>query len=623
MTTDAARPEGTGRLETFLAGAGSLTRDDRLTIVNQAIIMLEGFYAHLPLKRAMHAVDPLQRLRLVRRRIDQLGADTRFHAEMTAIFTSVRDLHTNYLLPPPYNAVEAWLPILVEACFEDGARRFIVTKIGDWIEDPDFRPGVEITHWNGAPIERAVANAAERHAGSNPAARFSNGLAGLTLRPLILVPPPDEEWVTISFLDSDGQPKEIRLDWEAWGVPEQPPEAGPVSPQAARRGLDLQAVAVQRARQRLFAPQVTSAAAQIAAAGGGPPAGADSSATSMPHNFLAKTVVTEAGAFGYIRIWSFGDDGNQFNDGQVFLDSFVAEFTRLIELMPREGLIVDVRDNGGGFVNAGERILQLMTPRQVEPERFQFINTQQTQSLAAAYSDLSPWEESITQAIETGAIFSSAVPLTDPDSCNDLGQRYHGPVVLITSARCYSTTDMFAAGFQDHDIGPVLGVDDNTGAGGANVWDFDLLGRLMPETFSPLPAGVGMRVAIRRSLRVGARAGTELEDLGVKSDVTYAMTRRDLLQGNVDLIERAAALLAPARRFRLDAALSRAAGLVTLDVTTLNIDRVDVALDDRPLDSVDVADGARTIDLPAGAAGKLLIRGYRQAELVAARRLDC
>ena len=45
--------------------------------------------------------------------------------------------------------------------------------------------------------------------------------------------------------------------------------------------------------------------------------------------------------------------------------------------------------------------------------------------------------------------------------------------MLVTDAFCYSTTDIFAAGFQDHEIGTILGCHDNTGAGGANVWDHD------------------------------------------------------------------------------------------------------------------------------------------------------
>src|SRR3712207_4451464 len=145
------------------------------------------------------------------------------------------------------------------------------------------------------------------------------------------------------------------------------------------------------------------------------------------------------------------------------------------------------------------------------------------------------------RALETGAIFSSAFPITPVDGANRRGQRYSGPVVLVTDARCYSATDIFAAGFQDHGIGDVLGVDDNTGAGGANVWEHRLLLRLLGQEGNPslpvpgsplrsLPKQAGMRVSIRRTLRVGAQAGTELEDLGVVPDARHEMTRRDLLE---------------------------------------------------------------------------------------------
>ena len=57
--------------------------------------------------------------------------------------------------------------------------------------------------------------------------------------------------------------------------------------------------------------------------------------------------------------------------------------------------------------------------------------------------------------------------------CNGIGQVYYGPVVLITDALSYSATDIFAAGFQDNDVGKVLGTGGNTGAGGANFWSLD------------------------------------------------------------------------------------------------------------------------------------------------------
>ena len=40
-----------------------------MQIVDTFVELIEGLYAHLPLKRAMYAIDPLQRLRLLRQRV--------------------------------------------------------------------------------------------------------------------------------------------------------------------------------------------------------------------------------------------------------------------------------------------------------------------------------------------------------------------------------------------------------------------------------------------------------------------------------------------------------------------------------------------------------------------------
>src|SRR5260370_35985537 len=78
-------------LDQYIAGIRDLRDGERALSVDQAIMLLEGFYAHLPLKRAMYAVDALQRLRLLRHRLSQFKSDRCFHAEMTNIFTSLCD----------------------------------------------------------------------------------------------------------------------------------------------------------------------------------------------------------------------------------------------------------------------------------------------------------------------------------------------------------------------------------------------------------------------------------------------------------------------------------------------------------------------------------------------------
>jgi hypothetical protein len=239
------------------------------------------------------------------------------------------------------------------------------------------------------------------------------------------------------------------------------------------------------------------------------------------------------------------------------------------------------------------------------------------------------WKESIAQSTETGAVHSQGFPLTPEELCNSIGQKYTGPVVLITDALCYSTTDMFAAGFQDHEVGKILGASANTGAGGANVYTHDDLRQLLPgagSPFRPLPNGASFRVALRRSARVGARTGVLLEDLGVVPDEAHAMTRNDVLNDNVDLINHAGKLLVEMPSFTLTGASAQeqppATGW-TLTIQSENLDRVDVLLDGRPRLTLDVVNGHNVANLPATAGQATVeLRGFRGRKLVAASRFS-
>src|SRR5215208_2102702 len=142
-------------LQEFLATTGDLSLEERQLIVDQALVLIEQFYVHLPLKRAMHAVDPVQRLKLLRYRLDtmregQIPDERRFNDEMISIFTNLRDLHSLYLLPAPFGNMVASLPLRIEEFFEDGERQYLVTEVSrTYINDPQFERDVVITHWNG------------------------------------------------------------------------------------------------------------------------------------------------------------------------------------------------------------------------------------------------------------------------------------------------------------------------------------------------------------------------------------------------------------------------------------------------------------------------------------------
>ena len=422
---------GATDLPTFLARAGELTPEQRRLIVQQALILIEQNYAHLPLKRAMHSIDPVQRLKLLLQALEQAPtaaqpSEPEFHRELTEIFMSVRDLHTNYLLPAPFNQMTAFLPFMVEDYFDGGKRKYLVSHIATGFSHPTFVPGIEVVYWNGMPIERAVMNNAHRYAGSNREARIARGVQTLTTRALRIALPPDEEWVIVGYRTAAGKLEELRVDWMV-----NPPlpsgfdaDAGTELAAAAGLGLDLEQHLIQRIRKALFAPQVV-AAEKKAAEKMARRASFEDLESTLPDVFEARPVTTPAGTFGYLRIRTF----------VVWPpENFVNEFIRLITALPQGGLIIDVRGNGGGVINDGEFILQTLTPRRVEPEPLQFINTPLNLEICrrngptSNWADLSQWVESMQQALQTGATFSAGFPISDPDACNVVGQKYFGPV---------------------------------------------------------------------------------------------------------------------------------------------------------------------------------------------------
>ncbi|WP_296600522.1 S8 family serine peptidase [Phenylobacterium sp.] len=617
-------------LREFLNDLDELTPDGQRDIVDQAICLLENFYAHLPFKRAMHAIDPLQRLRLLRRRIDDLPNEAEFHKELIETFTSLRDLHTNYMLPGSYQRAVANLPFRVRYCVEGGQRKYVVTQVLSSLNHPTFRPGVELTYWNGMPIERAVELVGGYHAGSNPAARHARGVDGLTFRYLGMSLPPDEEWVVVGYKDAAGNPQEFRTDWIITGLPQGGLHGEAPTPAANRAaiGLDLEGDMRRRVFAKLYAPAVSETRQRIdeavAASGAADTtsaaiAAAGDTQSIMPEVFRAQTIDSGGRTYGYLRIWTFNVPD---------ADAFVREAQRLVALLPQDGLVLDVQGNGGGLIWAGERLLQLFTPRRIEPTRAQFIVSPLTTSICRKGSQFAAWGPSMERAVTTGSAFSSAFPITDPDTCNLIGQTYHGPVVLITDARCYSTTDMFAAGFRDHDVGEILGVDDNMGAGGANVWDMDAVRYFLPRNgvppaLKPLDGGLSMRVAIRRTLRVGAEAGTEIEDLGVRPTKVHQPTRRDLLEGDKDLLAAACDMLKRRPAYRLTATPPVAGAGAALDIQAAGLAIVDVYVDGRPAASLDVAGGAARANLALAHGARIELKGFDAAgALVAGRRLS-
>lgn len=645
----------------FLAEAerSRLTQRQKEIIVDQAILVLDQLYAHLPFKRARYAVDPVQRLRLIRSQIGE-HSDLTFHREMVHVFTRLRDAHTFYGLPRPYRGSFAFLPFRMQ-CFHDrrGQRRFLVTSVMDGFEYPPFGRHAEITAWNGMPVERAI----ERDGGYDPlgneASRFVRGLNRMSNRTLGFSLPPEEDYVVVEYLPRGARPREERravlLPWYVATDCLKPVER----PSGVCSINDSMLQTVQ-ARKYLWSRAELARERHIQNVYGAPnvplefepePAEPDLSVESMfPANFefrhsggpAASGGVDPASLcdpdhpekrFGYVRIRSFDHRSS---------DAFVGEFGRILSILQAEapdGLIVDIRSNPGGAIDAAERSLSLLTPGDVQPASFHFLNTRLTQQIANSIrngtsrlppgpkqAEWGPWVDDLISSVFSGSVITPGRPLTRFALVDDPGQIYQGPVTLLIDALSYSAADLFAAGFQDNGAGPIIGVDDNTGGGGANRWlHTELVENLDAVPGVPLerlPGGAQLGVAFRRSSRAGFNAGNVIEDVGVHRDIAYRITRDDLLHRDRDLLRFACARLAAQPRHGLRIVSAKLeSGWILVEVSQERLHRLEFLVNGLPQCSFAAAD-PQPFRVPTGSLkdepGLLRVNGFalRETELL-------
>jgi len=514
-------------LADFLDEIRPTTTFEKVLLTDTSTQVLAGCYAHLRQKSVRYGIDPLARLAALRRDI-RTASDRQFREDLFGVFASLRDLHTSIKPPPPLARSTAVLPFLVEACRHRRDVRYLVTKVADpALADVGLRPGVQVSHWNGVPIDLAVARNALRTRGANPAASLARGIERLTIRPLADTLAPDEHWVEVTFAADDNRRCRVIVPWRVLPIAADLSHGRDAFEQLfarpAEEPLDLAFDPAGRAAQVVKRELYSTPRAEEVP-------------TELTEMFRPEIRRIRRRERAYLRIWSF-----MHRDDEAVLN----EFIRLLAIFDDRGcagLVVDIRGNPGGVVVTAERLLQTLTDRPITPVRFAFAPTRLTQQLVANDPELAGWQESIQTAEGTGEPYSRALPITPIEAANDSHRCTDMPAVLIIDATSYSAADVFAAGWVDHAIGPIIGTTANTGAGGANVWSYDQIrARLDPDGPVQLPTlqdGSDLRVAVRRAVRTGAADGIPIEDIGIPIEAAdiHQLTTRDVVHGNEDLL---------------------------------------------------------------------------------------
>lgn len=640
----------------------------RKSIVANARELLSSFYVHEPFKREQRLLDnlpfdPFGDLD----KVDQLPADVpddTFHFGLREVFVQHIDAHTKYKLPAPYANSVAFLPCQIKHYYDDSdSIRFTVSQLMEGFTDAAgtghafFQTGVEVVGYDGQPIMDAIKEIGRHDFGGNPSAFLLFSISRLYLRTLAYALRPDVGTAAIDYVPLDGGPqRQIILPW---GVGSAALNSAVVF-QNHRSSVSEEHVATAYAGTLLYSTSKCLNESLAPVVDDFDPVNMafkdlfefQTADGSIRDGFLEPDALSGGPGgqrFGYLRIKSFGHSvapDELTNEGEI-----AAEFARLLGiLMDRapDGLVLDIRGNGGGNIKAAEMMLQMLTPRDIQPANFHWPNNQPTvkilqtgNRLKAGFGSLSYADQAVSDGLVEYADWfddlhlpPSDLPphlftgktLTSLEDANDTGQIYQSPVALLIDGFTYSAADIFAAGFKDNKVGPIIGVSDTTGGGGATVWKYDVLNPIISTVagvpLTPLPQGVEMTVAVQRATRVRDSLGVAIEGVGVQADLVFNPTRNDVLKRGEDLMKRVCRLMSlmPAYRLKvIKATLTNKSVLLNVAQST-NIVKLEARIAGQPLPLVDLGNGDFSLAI-ADTPDILELRGFNdQGDLVVATR---
>lgn len=165
---------------------------------------------------------------------------------------------------------------------------------------------------------------------------------------------------------------------------------------------------------------------------------------------------------------------------------------------PLKGIIIDVRNNGGGNLGNARRLASCFTDEET-------VYAKERRKTGPDPGDFSAWK-------------TLSFPSRE-------GRRYHGKVIVLTNRACYSATSFFAAMMKTLPGVRVLG--DQTGGGGG------------APASGELPNGWQYRLSVTQTISLN---GEQIEP-GVPAEIPVALRETDIRKNKDTLIEAALRLL--------------------------------------------------------------------------------
>lgn len=523
-----------------------LTQPEKVVLAEQAQLVLRDLYVNRYQKNEFYGtnpnfghVDPALAAQDILNKVKAGNLSTTdLHKSLSQVFVSQRDLHLNYNFPLPYATFESFIPFeftrTASAADQNEVR---ISRHFNAYYYNTFYPGIRkpvvgdlVLEYDGMPIKQAVQKAVVNGNGANLYAGFSRALQYMTYTWQGSATPPTKDTITLKLkAASNGEEYSITLPWLSfYDNDDLQPTVNKVTAKVAKtaqalkasigKALNLSNEPVQEHYNRFVARNSTANFGAIT-----------KNPTTEPS---IQWAVVDRGTkkVGYLSIGTFAPAGNDFLPAVEVITSLLRN-----QLAVTDALVIDVRNNGGGYISYADMLPELFIPGKASVNAARLLNTSLNfkflnQEIFQIYWP--EWVQLITNAQKTKDRYSKTEVFTSSQDANYFGQMYYKPVGVLANARSFSATDLFTCAMRDNAAATIYGEDPKTGAGGANVIEHSFFADYGTTPFQALPGGVSMRVSWRQSIRSGLAAGTMIEDQGCNADVQVPRTLSDLTNGD-------------------------------------------------------------------------------------------
>lgn len=486
--------------------------EQKKLVLNQVRMVLNEIFVHrdLKIKDFGPATDPLPYLNEIEKNIETIS-DYDFHKKMAEIFFKQRDFHTSYGLPRPYSCYRSIIPVSFKEVIDLSGKKVIaVSAVTEKEELLNLMPanfqvqtGDIVLSYNGQPIRQAMQNAAPRSRGANPAAILRHTAQILTYVSQGGDVAPVNDEVILVLKDRLGRTYTNTLPWISTANQDCLKKDAPVVSGNATMGANEYQIEFNKIFRKSRNQKSST--------------DGDGLKDTLEPILKYKKLNNEYGSFGYFQLESFVPE-------KLNIDGVVLEFKKLLqtEFLHTTGIIIDLRDNGGGMISLAEKLTQLFTANYITPMNFRQKSSPSNLHYMQTVAPGASFTKALVEAAQIGAVNSRDLPMSGIESINTVGQYFFRPVVILTNSSCYSSCDMFSAQMQDHGAAAIFGEDANTGAGGANNYDLKAMYNDLPEgkkgPFRLLPNNQNIGFSFRQTVRVGLHKDELLEDVGVVAD---------------------------------------------------------------------------------------------------------